>query len=300
MRDEGNLTTLHAPSASTANRGRLVRFYRGLFSNLRSLVLPLGKLLGSRLNHLKSAERLERGLVLVLPGVDGESFLNHDIAWGLADGGVTAAIEIFDWTTGCFLLFIYHLCSWRRNLAWAERLAIRIVEYRSAYPGRPVHLVGHSGGAAMAILAVERLPAGQTVTSAILICAALSPQYNLTRALQKIDRGIWNYHSRVDIMACVIATVLLGTMDRLHVVAAGNIGFVPPANLTPDARELYGMRLRAVPFRAAMITSFNIGEHFSATNRVFVAEWIAPLLTGLEADHACDRQERRMDHRDIR
>lgn len=278
------MTALRAPSARTRDRGNgLVRFIRGFFSSLRSLVMPLGRLLGWRLNYLKTPERMERGLVLVLPGIDGESFLNHDIARGLADGGVMAAIEIFDWTTGIFPLFVYHLCSWRRNLAWAARLAERIVAYQNAHPGRPVHLVGHSAGGAMAILAIERLPPGHTVTSAVLLVAAISHRYDLTRALEKTDHGIWNYHSRLDVFFLGLFTLVLGTVDRVHEVATGNVGFEPPKQLKSDGRAMYGTRLHDFPFRPAMMASFNFGEHLSAANRVFVAEWIAPLLTGTEA-----------------
>lgn len=245
--------------------------------------MPLGRFLGWRLNYLKTPERMEQGLVLVLPGIDGESFLNHDIARGLDDGGVTFAIEIFDWTTGIFPFFLYHLCSWRRNVKWAARLAERIVDYQNAHPGRPVHLVGHSAGGAMAVLAIERLPPGHTVTSAVLLGVALSHHYNLAVALGKTAHGVWNYHSRLDVLFLGLLTLVLGTVDRIPAVAAGNIGFVPPDDLTPEGRELYETRLHDLPFRPAMMASFNFGEHLSAANRVFVAEWIAPLLTGTQA-----------------
>ena len=74
----------------------LRRFARGCLSILGAVVHPLGRFSGPLLDNLRTAERLQRGLVLVLPGVEGESCLNHSIARGLADGGVEAAIEIFD------------------------------------------------------------------------------------------------------------------------------------------------------------------------------------------------------------
>ena len=143
----------------------LQRLTRGSLSILGVLLHPLGRFTGRLLNDLRAPSRLERGLVIVLPGIEGESCINHSIARGLADGGVESAIEIFDWTTGFILLFPYHLRGWRRNISQAERLVQRIVEYRMAHPGCPVHLVGHSGGGAMTILTLERLPPETRVTS---------------------------------------------------------------------------------------------------------------------------------------
>jgi hypothetical protein len=55
-------------------------------------------------------ERLERGYVIVLPGIEGRSFLNRGIAAGLSDAGVPYGIEIYDWTDGP-LWGIYNLRS---------------------------------------------------------------------------------------------------------------------------------------------------------------------------------------------
>ena len=60
----------------------LRRFARGCLSILGAVVHPLGRFSGPLLDDLRTAERLQRGLVLVLPGVEGESCLNHSIAPG--------------------------------------------------------------------------------------------------------------------------------------------------------------------------------------------------------------------------
>ena len=224
-------------------------FPAAVFRFSGSCCIPFGRFTGALLDPLRTPERLERGLVLVLPGIEGESCINHSIARGLADGGVQAAIEIFDWTTGVILLFLYHLRGWQRNVAQAERLVRRIVEYRRAYPGRPVHLVGHSGGGAMAVLAIERLPANVTVTSAVLLQAAISPRYDLSAALARTELGIWNFRSVLDVFFTGIGTSVAGTMDGRHTPAAGMIGFRPPSGLSAADEELYATRLHEVPFR---------------------------------------------------
>ncbi len=88
-------------------------------------------------------ERLARGLVLILPGIEGRSFLNVSLMAGLLDAGLPYAMEIVDWTTGHFLLLIYHLRAWKRNHRVARQIADRVIEYRRQYPGRPVWLIGH-------------------------------------------------------------------------------------------------------------------------------------------------------------
>ncbi len=264
------------PPCRAASRN--VRNCRGCVSFLGVFLHPLGRFTGGLLRDLRTPDRLERGLVLVLPGIEGESFVNHSIARGLADGGVEAAIEVYDWTTGIIVRLFYHLRGWRRNVAQAERLVRRIVEYREAHPGRPVHLVGHSGGGAMAVLILERLPAGTTVTSAVLLQAAISPRYNLSAALAGAELGIWSFRSLLDLFFLGIFTTVAGTIDGRHTPAAGMVGFRPPAGLSAADKELYATRLHEVSFRPAMSAAFHLGGHFGPTNRVFVGEWIAPFI----------------------
>jgi hypothetical protein len=73
-------------------------------------------------------ERLDRGLVLILPGIEGRSFLNVSLMAGLLDAELPYAMEIVDWTTGCFLLAIYHLRAWEQNRRVARQIAGRVVE----------------------------------------------------------------------------------------------------------------------------------------------------------------------------
>jgi pimeloyl-ACP methyl ester carboxylesterase len=257
---------------------RIGRLLRGCFSILGVVLFPVGRFTGGFLRHLHTPDRLNCGLVLVLPGIEGESCINHGIVRGLADGGVQAAIEIFDWTTSLFLLFPYHLRGWRRNVVQAERLAQRIVEYRRTWPGRPVYLVGHSGGAALTVLTLARLSSGVTVTGAVLLQAAISPRYNLAAALARTELGIWSFHSVFDLFFLGLFTCILGTVDGRHAPAAGMIGFRRPSCLAADEQRLYAARLHQTAFHARMCGAFHFGGHMGSVNRVFVSETIAPLL----------------------
>ena len=256
------------------------RLLRGCQSMLGVLLHPIGRFTGALLNDLRTPERLDRGLVLVLPGIEGESCVNHSVVRGLAEGGIDCAIEVHDWTTGVILLFLYHLRGWRRNVRQAERLVQRIVEYRHSYPGRPVYVVGHSGGGAMTVVTLERLPPETIVTGAILLEPSISPGYDLSTALARTARGIWNFYSLLDVFFEGIATSIGGTTDGRHGPAAGMIGFRIPPGLSDEGKKLYETRLHEIAFRPAMISDFHLGGHFGPTNRVFVAERIAPLLKG--------------------
>ena len=98
-----------------------------------------------------SSDRLLRGLVIVLPGIEGHGLLNRQICEGLNDGGVNWAIELRDWTTGIPGNFLYHLRAQKRNRRVAAQIAARIGRYNVRYPGSPVVLIGQSGGGAIAV-----------------------------------------------------------------------------------------------------------------------------------------------------
>ncbi len=225
-----------------------------------------------------SPERADKGYTIVLTGVEGTSFHNIGIARGLIEAGHPAAVEVRDWTTGHWPLFVYHLMALERNKQQARQIAEQIVEYQNQYPGRPVTLIGHSGGAAMAILTLEALPPDRKVQQVVLLAAAISPDYNLTNALAHSENGIVNFHSWGDVPHLVLGTLALGTIDRQHTVSAGARGFRIPDDLDDRARDLYATRLQQVPYRLAMLKSLNAGGHTGPTNHKFVAEWVAPRL----------------------
>src|SRR5207244_94004 len=69
----------------------------------------------------------------------------------------------------------------RRLREKAGELAGLVLEYRAAHPDRPVYLLGHSGGAGVALAAAEMLPPG-SLERIVLLSAAVSPCYDLTPA----------------------------------------------------------------------------------------------------------------------
>jgi pimeloyl-ACP methyl ester carboxylesterase len=221
---------------------------------------------------------VERGYTIVLPGVEGTSWFNISIARGLIDAGHESAVEISDWTTGYWPMFVYHLVALERNKAQAQEIAARIVAYQDRYPDRPVTLIGHSGGAAMAVLVLEALPDDRKITQAVLLAGALSPDYDLSTALDRTERGISNFYSGGDVLYLMAGTLALGTLDRQHAVSAGAVGFRTPEHLSPERQKWYESLLHEEPYRFEMLRSLNFGGQMGPANRKFVAQWVAPRL----------------------
>ena len=237
-----------------------------------------------------TSERLERGLVVVLPGIEGRSVFNENICRGLDDGGVNYAIELVDWTSG--LGPLYNLRAEQRNREQARRIAEMVVRYRMGYPGRPVLLVGQSGGGAMAVWIAEALPPGQQVEGLILLAATLSPEYPLDDALAKSRLGILSSSSDRDWVFLVLGTAAAGTMDGEHSASAGNSGFVVP-DKGPRAK-LYHDKLHQIHWTPQMADTGNWGMHLTSGTARFVSLYVAPfVLSDTWSDAVTDKILRR-------
>lgn len=234
---------------------------------------------GCSVADLNTKERASRGLVVVLPGIEGRSAWNYNLARGLADGGVKSAIEIFDWGTNIPGGLLINLTDLERNQRMSETLRDRIVSYKRAHPGRPVHVIGHSGGGGIAILAAEKLPDDVRLTSVILLAVALSPDYDLRPALRHTQNGIFNYYSANDRFFLDAGTRVAGTIDRSHTSAAGSVGFRRPAGKSGD-RALYD-KLHQVAWESQMTWYGHWGDHFGWTNPGFVRRYLSPLIQDL-------------------
>jgi pimeloyl-ACP methyl ester carboxylesterase len=228
--------------------------------------------------------RLERGYVIVLPGIEGHSFLNRGIVRGLVDGGVPYAIENYNWTGG-LLAFFANLRSTRRHRRQAELLREKILGYQDRFPGRPVYLIGHSGGAALSLLTLAGLPLERKVSGAVLLSAAISARYDCGHAIARTTRGIWNVSSWGDFPTLGVATTVIGGVDGWHMPCAGLCGFLKsPSNIAADSPETESARadsapkLIELPYRVRMARHGNLSGHFGSTNRRFIQNWIAPIL----------------------
>jgi len=241
--------------------------------------------LGGRINAVPARppyvtrERLEAGLVICLDGVGG---WNRGPRWtrrGLSQGGIRQAIAIYHWSFGPISLFLADLLSYRSNRAKARRLAQAIVDYQNAAPGRPVTIIGHSGGCAIATWALEALPEGHQVERAFLLAPALWPGYNLAPALRAVRTRLHVMYSYTDLPLMALGTLVCGTMDRRHSVSAGLVGFRLPRDLSDEDGCAYA-KVRQVRWNLGLTRFGNMGDHMGWTWITFARTYLAPILKG--------------------
>jgi pimeloyl-ACP methyl ester carboxylesterase len=226
----------------------------------------------------RTPARYQRGLTIILPGIEGRSYLNENVASGLGKGGVPGAIEIYDWTLGGTVTWLPNLRLLSHNRAEAAKIAEKIVTYQNAYPGKPVSLVGHSGGGGVAVLALESLPPERKIALAMLLAPALSRDYDLRKALSRTDAGIWNYYSHADMGFLGLGTTVFGNIDGGHGPAAGAFGFIEPWGMDRADRALYGRMLHQQAWSPQMAEAGNYGLHTTWARESFVAKWLAPVV----------------------
>ena len=229
---------------------------------------------------LAGNDRMDRGIVIVLPGIEGKSYLNKQIRDGLADGGVTTGILIRDWTLGKALALVSEMWEGRARDQAAD-LAQYIHGYRLLHPTAPVMLVAHSGGCAVAVFTLERLPVGANVDAAVLLAPSLSTDYDLSAALRHVDGTVYSYYSNRDVALLGVGTFIFGTVDRSHSAAAGNKGFTVPR----QSADLYAHKLKQIPWDPEMVMAQNSGGHTDWANQLFVREYVAPKILAEIAAH---------------
>ena len=88
-------------------------------------------------------ERIDRGLVVILPGIEGESGANRNIRKGFYDADVPYALVIYRWGSmvpGPGGMFI-NQTNVARNRQMGQELAEQIAQYQRNHPGRPIFLI---------------------------------------------------------------------------------------------------------------------------------------------------------------
>ena len=143
---------------------------------------------------------------------------------GLA--GLTHEVRVVNWGHG--------LGRWHRDLTnvanhetKADAVASSALEFQQKNPASPVFLVGKSGGTGIIVKALERLPES-SVEAAVLLSSALSPRYDLSRALRTVRREMTVFWSPFDVFILGVGTHVFGTVDRVNGLSAGLVGFQKP------------------------------------------------------------------------
>ncbi len=220
-------------------------------------------------------ERLERGLVIILPGIEGESEANHNIRRGLISAGVYQAMPIHNWGRPIPVIgMAINQVDFLGNRIAGQGISDMIVKYQDEYPGRPVFIVGHSGGGGVAVFAAEGLPEGRQVDGLILLSASISRGYDLTKALSHCKNGIVNFYNKSDGGLLAVGTTILSNVDGGKGPSAGLDGFdVPDENDGAKKRVAYSKLYQI------QVTDRGGNAHFSTTKVNFVATYVSPWIS---------------------
>jgi hypothetical protein len=211
-------------------------------------------------------------LVLHLPGIGGPRLCDHRMLAGLRDGGVKANFVICDWTDDD--PGIAALQGYARNRRQAQRIANLILAHITADPDSPIYLTAPSGGCGLVVWALEKLPSNVRVRTVLLIAPALSPGYDLTRALRHVDTTMYAFSSTLDTIVLETGTRLFGTIDGVPTAAAGFGGFIQP----PAADPLMYQKLVQRAYQSDWARYNDFGNHIGAMSRPFAKAILAPLI----------------------
>jgi len=210
-------------------------------------------------------DRLNNGLVIILPGIEGHSQLNENIRRGLVAGGVYRAIPIHPWGRPVPLVgpLITQVDFLGNRLAGIGMAKI-VTDYQDKYPDRPVYIVGHSGGGGVAVFTAEAMPEGRQIDGLILLSASISSAYDLKKALSHCRNGIVSFYNKGDSTLLGLGTIVIGTVDGTHGPSAGLIGF--DAFDKPGYESLYQVKMVGV----------SEDSHTTSTQTGFVANFVTP------------------------
>jgi len=236
-----------------------------------ALILSLPGLASAQHQQAPPQQQTPKGYLLHLPGIGGFLHIDHTMLNGLKSSDLNAEIDHYDWTAGDPGLDA--LLAYDRNQKQATTIAEMITKKFRADPKAPIYLTSHSGGAGLLVWALEKCPADVKVDSVFFLAPALSPGYDLSKALAHVTNHAYVFYSQLDPVLGP-GTKNFGTIDRIKTEAAGYLGFSIPK--TAD-NTLYA-KLQQFPYKDAYAAFNNFGDHIGPMSTDFALHVLAPLL----------------------
>ncbi len=219
------------------------------------------------------------GQVFYFDGAGGGAIggWSRGVKQGLRSAGYEGDFVVAPWHTG-FGVVADQTSTLAYKRAKAREMADRIVFYMKEHPFRPVHVIGLSAGTAVAVFALEALPANRQVDSVVLLGSSLSAHYDMRPALTRVRDGVHVFTSDRDGVLGVLVPAA-GTADRefCGACSAGLHGFHLPANADPETREAYE-KIENIQWRAEFERSGYYGGHTDVVNARFIRDYVAPRL----------------------
>ena len=206
------------------------------------------------------------GLVIVADGIGGLDLCGMALKTMLGVEGSSYRVVLQKWGHG-FGRWLVDLTNVANHETQAQAMAEQVKAWRVERPGLPVFLVGKSGGCGIIVHALERLEP-EAVEAVVLLAPAVSPEYDLAKAIAAVRREMVVFWSPYDVFILGMGTRFFGTIDRIKTVSAGLVGF-----------RIEHPKLKQVRWQPSMIKSGYFGGHVGPDIPAFLRRYVVPLLT---------------------
>ena len=217
-----------------------------------------------------------------LPGIGGYRSVDRGMLRGLREGGYNERIRVHDWTGADAGLAA--LMATQRHKDESQHVAQIILDELEVNPKTRITVSAHSAGAGIIAWALEQLPPDKKIDTLLLIAPALSPTYDLSRAMSHVRNKVYVIYSPYDSAVLGMGTKMFGTVDGVKVEAAGKVGFKAPPNADKQQYE----KLVQIAYRSDWVKLGNIGDHIGGLSRPFAKAVLAPLLARDELPSATE------------
>ena len=221
---------------------------------------------------------VDHEVAFILDGVGGFQFAPLLIRRALREQQCTVGTILYAWQYGLPGEIWTDLCWLRRNRVMGAKLARRLLAFHRSHPETRVHLVAYSGGAGIAVFALEALRGRRIVETLIMPGPALSPEYNLGPALGAVQRA-YALVSERDAGILGVGTRMFGTTDRRFTRAAGMVGFRRPTGLSAEDAEAY-QHLGEIRWTPVLAEDGHLGGHTGWADVRLLRRHLLPLLRG--------------------
>jgi hypothetical protein len=214
----------------------------------------------------------KEGIVFILDGAGGSGWTPTVLRHILSE--LPYEIHHFRWGHG-YMRIIKDLTNRDNTRRRSEELAGLIRDYKSKFPERRIYVIAKSAGTAPAVMALSQLE-DDTVERAFLLSPAISPGFDLSRALASTKLDLYSFWSPHDHFWLGFGTTLFGTADGVPGRAAGLTGFKRPDD---PQRILHYAKLREIAWTPSMLWQGHLGGHPGNSMPPFIRKYILPLLT---------------------
>ena len=232
----------------------------------------------ARFNVPESVGPLDQEVVFIIDGVGGFQFVPLLLRRALRMQRSTLGTVVFKWQCGLPGEIWTDLMWLRRNRLMGGKLARRLLAFRRAHRQATIHVLAASGGAGIAVFALEQLRGRRIIENLVLPCPALSPEYNLGPALQAVQRG-YALVSERDWGILGLGTRVFGTTDRRFGPSAGMVGFRLPPDASAEDLHAY-TKFREIRWSPALREYGHHGGHTGWASGRLLRHHMLPIIRG--------------------